>query len=114
MTAPDRRGKPGRRALYGAEHLAHGGAFDIGSDFSVRTSLPEELQLLEHSPRRRDLNRNEIIPGEGSAGETLHLELRRHVEESNATHRHAQVLHLESVRSSEYEEIDPCLQSIGA
>lgn len=57
----------------GAEYLTHGGAFGIGSDSNVRISLPEELRLLEYSQRLRDLNRNVIIPGEGSVGETLYL-----------------------------------------
>lgn len=57
----------------GAEYLAQGGAFGVGSDSNVRISLPEELRTLEYSQRLRDLARNVLVPGEGSVGETLYL-----------------------------------------
>jgi cytosine/adenosine deaminase-related metal-dependent hydrolase len=57
----------------GAEYLAHGGAFGVGSDSNVRISLPEELRTLEYSQRLRDVQRNVIIPGEGHVGAALYL-----------------------------------------
>lgn len=57
----------------GAEYLAQGGSFGIGSDSNLRISLPEELRMLEYSQRLRDLSRNVIIPGEGSVGDALYL-----------------------------------------
>ncbi len=57
----------------GAEYLAAGGAFGIGSDSNVRISLVEELRTLEYSQRLRDLRRNVIVPSEGSVGEALYL-----------------------------------------
>ncbi|MDE4193276.1 formimidoylglutamate deiminase [Phaeobacter gallaeciensis] len=57
----------------GAEYLAHGGRFGIGSDSNIRIALPEELRQLEYSQRLRDLARNVMTPGPGSVGDTLYL-----------------------------------------
>ncbi len=57
----------------GAEYLAAGGTFGVGSDSNVRISLVEELRTLEYSQRLRDLARNVIIPKAGSVGEALYL-----------------------------------------
>ncbi len=57
----------------GPEYLAHGGAFGVGSDSNVRISMTEELRLLEYSQRLRDVERNVMVVGEGSVGDTLYL-----------------------------------------
>jgi formiminoglutamate deiminase len=49
-----------------------GGAFGLGSDSNVRISLTEELRTLEYSQRLRDLQRNVLVPGEGSVGAFLY------------------------------------------
>lgn len=51
--------------------IAAGGAFGLGSDSNVRISLTEELRTLEYSQRLRDLERNVLVPGEGSVGSFL-------------------------------------------
>jgi len=57
----------------GAEFIAAGGKFGIGSDSNTRISLTEELRLLEYSQRLRDGHRNVLINGTGSVGESLYL-----------------------------------------
>jgi formimidoylglutamate deiminase len=57
----------------GAEYLAHGGTFGVGSDSNVRIALGEELRMLEYSQRLRDLARNVLVAGEGSVGASLYL-----------------------------------------
>ena len=52
--------------------IAAGGAFGLGSDSNVRISLTEELRTLEYSQRLRDLQRNVLVPGEGSVGAFLY------------------------------------------
>ena len=52
--------------------IAAGGAFGLGSDSNVRISLTEELRTLEYSQRLRDLERNVLVPGEGSVGGFLY------------------------------------------
>jgi formimidoylglutamate deiminase len=52
--------------------IAAGGAFGLGSDSNVRISLTEELRTLEYSQRLRDLERNVLVPGEGSVGSFLY------------------------------------------
>lgn len=57
----------------GPAYLNAGGAFGVGSDSNVRISLTEELRTLEYSQRLRDVERNVMVVGEGSVGETLYL-----------------------------------------
>lgn len=57
----------------GPDYLAAGGRFGVGSDSNVRISLTEELRTLEYSQRLRDVERNVLVVGEGSVGETLYL-----------------------------------------
>lgn len=57
----------------GPTYLVNGGAFGVGSDSNVRISMTEELRLLEYSQRLRDVERNVMVVGEGSVGETLYL-----------------------------------------
>jgi formimidoylglutamate deiminase len=52
--------------------IAAGGAFGVGSDSNVRISMVEELRTLEYSQRLRDLQRNVLVPGEGSVGAFLY------------------------------------------
>lgn len=52
--------------------IAAGGGFGLGSDSNVRISLTEELRTLEYSQRLRDLERNVLVPGEGSVGAFLY------------------------------------------
>lgn len=52
--------------------IAAGGALGLGSDSNVRISLTEELRTLEYSQRLRDLERNVLVPGEGSVGRYLY------------------------------------------
>lgn len=52
--------------------IAAGGAFGVGSDSNVRISMVEELRTLEYSQRLRDLERNVLVPGEGSVGAFLY------------------------------------------
>lgn len=52
--------------------IAAGGAFGLGSDSNVRISLTEELRTLEYSQRLRDVERNVLVPGEGSVGAFLY------------------------------------------
>lgn len=52
--------------------IAAGGAFGLGSDSNVRISLTEELRTLEYSQRLRDLERNVLVPVEGSVGAFLY------------------------------------------
>ncbi|GAB5439602.1 formimidoylglutamate deiminase [Falsiruegeria mediterranea] len=61
----------------GPTFLAEGGAYGVGSDSNVRISLTEELRTLEYSQRLRDLQRNVMIPGEGSVGATIYLDAAR-------------------------------------
>ncbi len=56
----------------GPAYLTAGGAFGVGSDSNVQISLGEELRTLEYSQRLRDLARNVMVVGEGSAGHTLY------------------------------------------
>lgn len=57
----------------GPKFLQAGGAFGLGSDSNVNISLTEELRILEYSQRLRDQERNVLVEGEGSTGETLYL-----------------------------------------
>lgn len=57
----------------GPDYLTAGGRFGVGSDSNVRISLTEELRTLEYSQRLRDVERNVMVLGEGSVGETLYL-----------------------------------------
>jgi formiminoglutamate deiminase len=52
--------------------ISAGGAFGLGSDSNVRISLAEELRTLEYSQRLRDLQRNVLVPSEGSVGAFLY------------------------------------------
>ncbi|MBS0563046.1 MAG: formimidoylglutamate deiminase [Proteobacteria bacterium] len=52
--------------------IAADGAFGLGSDSNVRISLTEELRTLEYSQRLRDVERNVLVPGEGSVGAFLY------------------------------------------
>ncbi|MCY1127385.1 formimidoylglutamate deiminase [Frigidibacter sp. RF13] len=52
--------------------IAAGGTFGVGSDSNVRISMVEELRTLEYSQRLRDLERNVLVPGEGSVGAFLY------------------------------------------
>ena len=55
----------------GANHLAQGGRFGVGTDSNIRISLAEELRMLEYSQRLRDRARAVLaLPGE-STGRTL-------------------------------------------
>ena len=55
----------------GANHLARGGRFGVGTDSNIRISLAEELRMLEYSQRLRDRARAVLArPGE-STGRTL-------------------------------------------
>ena len=56
----------------GADFLAHGGAFGIGSDSNVRIALGEELRQLEYSQRLRHMARNVLAGESGSVGQTLY------------------------------------------
>lgn len=55
----------------GAEYLAHGGQFGIGSDSNIRISLSEELRTLEYSQRLRDRRRAVLAMPALSTGRTL-------------------------------------------
>jgi formimidoylglutamate deiminase len=55
----------------GAEYLAHGGRFGIGSDSNIRISLSEELRTLEYSQRLRDRRRAVLASGSASTGRAL-------------------------------------------
>jgi len=57
--------------------LAAGGAFGIGSDSNVRIALGEELRTLEYSQRLRDLQRNVMLPAQGSVGHFLYTQAAR-------------------------------------
>lgn len=57
--------------------LAAGGAFGIGSDSNVRIALGEELRTLEYSQRLRDLQRNVMLPAQGSVGHFLYQQAAR-------------------------------------
>lgn len=56
----------------GPTYLNHDGKFGVGSDSNIRISLTEELRMLEYSQRLRDKERNVMVVGEGSVGETLY------------------------------------------
>ncbi|WP_170328032.1 formimidoylglutamate deiminase [Ruegeria arenilitoris] len=55
----------------GAEYVAEGGRFGIGSDSNIRISLPEELRTLEYSQRLREQQRA-VLVSEGSVGHALY------------------------------------------
>ncbi len=55
----------------GADYLAQGGRFGIGTDSNIRISLSEELRLLEYSQRLRDKGRAILASRESSTGRTL-------------------------------------------
>ncbi|MCR9125708.1 MAG: formimidoylglutamate deiminase [Rhodobacteraceae bacterium] len=55
----------------GAEYMARGGAFGVGTDSNVRISLAGELRMLEYSQRLRDLARNVLAIGDMSVGTAL-------------------------------------------
>jgi formimidoylglutamate deiminase len=57
----------------GANYVAHGGTFGIGSDSNVNISLTEELRTLEYSQRLRDRQRNVMVAAAGSVGEALYF-----------------------------------------
>ncbi|SMC93898.1 formimidoylglutamate deiminase [Rhizobium sp. RU36D] len=55
-----------------ADFLGFGGAFGIGTDSHVATSVAEELRLLEYGQRLRDRRRNRLASGSGaSVGRTM-------------------------------------------
>jgi formimidoylglutamate deiminase len=56
----------------GAEYLAAGGAFGVGSDSNVRIALAEELRTLEYGQRLSRLTRNVMAAAGRSVGETLY------------------------------------------
>lgn len=57
----------------GAEFLAAGGRFGVGSDSNVALSAPGELRQLEYSQRLKHRARNVLASGEGaSTGRTLY------------------------------------------
>ena len=57
----------------GANYVAQGGTFGIGSDSNVNISLTEELRTLEYSQRLRDRQRNVMVPAAGSVGDALYF-----------------------------------------
>lgn len=56
----------------GASYLNAGGAFGIGTDSNVNITVCEELRLLEYSQRLKHRERNILVRGEGSTGQTLY------------------------------------------
>ncbi len=62
----------GDGAFNGPQYIAAGGAFGVGSDSNINISLTEELRMLEYSQRLRDMERNVLVPGEGSVGAFLY------------------------------------------
>ncbi|VDC20443.1 8-oxoguanine deaminase [Pseudogemmobacter humi] len=53
-------------------YLGRGGAWGVGTDSHVATSVAEELRMLEYSQRLRDRRRNRLADGPGaSVGESL-------------------------------------------
>ncbi len=56
----------------GAEYLAAGGAFGIGTDSNINISLGEELRTLEYSQRLMHRVRNVMAAKNASVGETLY------------------------------------------
>jgi formimidoylglutamate deiminase len=57
----------------GPDFLKANGLFGVGSDSNVNISLTEELRTLEYSQRLRDMERNVMVNGSGSTGETIYL-----------------------------------------
>ena len=55
----------------GANHLALGGRFGVGTDSNIRISLAEELRMLEYSQRLRDRARAVLARPDESTGRTL-------------------------------------------
>ena len=55
----------------GANHLAQGGRFGVGTDSNIRISLTGELRMLEYSQRLRDRARVVLARSDGSTGRTL-------------------------------------------
>ena len=55
----------------GANHLARGGRFGVGTDSNIRISLAEELRMLEYSQRLRDRARAVLARPDESTGRTL-------------------------------------------
>ena len=55
----------------GANHLAQGGRFGVGTDSNIRISLAEELRMLEYSQRLRDRARAVLARPDESTGRTL-------------------------------------------
>lgn len=54
------------------DFVGQGGAFGIGTDSHVATTVAEELRLLEYGQRLRDRRRNRLVSGPGaSVGRTL-------------------------------------------
>ncbi|WP_159946082.1 formimidoylglutamate deiminase [Rhizobium sp. 18065] len=54
------------------DYVGHGGAFGIGTDSHIATTVAEELRLLEYGQRLRDRRRNRLASGPGaSVGRTL-------------------------------------------
>ncbi|UJW75761.1 formimidoylglutamate deiminase [Rhizobium sp. SL42] len=54
------------------DYVGNGGAFGIGTDSHVATTVAEELRLLEYGQRLRDRRRNRLASGPGaSVGRTL-------------------------------------------
>jgi len=60
----------------GANFVAEGGTFGIGSDSNVFISVAEELRLLEYSQRLRDQGRNRLA-GHGSVGAAIYAQALR-------------------------------------
>ena len=58
-------------------YLDAGGRFGIGSDSHISTSLADELRSLEYSQRLRDLARNVLTAGDGSANGRLLFDIAR-------------------------------------
>ena len=56
----------------GPGYLEAGGAFGVGSDSNVLVSLTEELRTLEYSQGLRYVERNVMVVGEGSVGDTIY------------------------------------------
>ena len=55
----------------GAQYLAHGGRFGVGSDSNIRISLVEELRGFEYSQRLRDRGRAVLASPTRSTGRVL-------------------------------------------
>lgn len=61
----------------GAELLAAGGGFGVGTDSNIRIGLADELRQLEYSQRLRHRARNVLAPPEGATGAALYAQALR-------------------------------------